>query len=200
MGATTGVFIVASSSKPQQIMALDRMVAASVKGTPYEGRVEMVGNRQASKGQLLSTLRYADSTDIVILAGHSGRSPDAATGGNFITNFNGKSQIVTGGEMAKWASDGSAPKAVIVASCCSNQIAGTINSATGSDTLGTSVRTVNTENQPGAVAAAGVVANGGTIDQAAAAANQYIKTNAGCGRNVGCDVNDPVRYEPNPKP
>jgi RHS repeat-associated protein len=198
-GRENTIFIIGSSSKPRQIGPMEQWLAPKVRGTPYEGRIETIGP-QASKGQLLSTLRRADSTDLVIVAGHSGRSPDAATGGNFITNFGGKTQTVTGAEMAKWANDGSAPRAVIVAACCSNQIAGTISSTAGSDTLGTSVRTVNGENQAGAVDAAATLANGGTIDEAAAAANQHMQTNAGCGRNPGCDVNAPVRYEPNPRP
>jgi hypothetical protein len=152
----------------------------------------------ASRGQMLATLRNADSSDIVIIAGHAGRSPDAARGGNVGTLFNGQTQITSGATMAQWANDGSAPKAVIVAGCCTNQVAQTITNVAGSETLGTDQRTINGENQPGAVAATGVLARGGTIQDAAAAANQHIKTDGRCGRNTGCDQKEPARFEANP--
>lgn len=111
-------------------------------------------------------------------------------GGNVGTLFNGQTQITSGATLAQWANDGSAPKAVIIAGCCSNQLAQTITNVAGSETLGTNQRTINGENQPGAVAAAGVLAHGGTIQDAAAAANQHIQTDGDCDRNTGCDPNN----------
>jgi hypothetical protein len=157
----------------------------------------MVGP-SATRGQLLGALRRADSSDIVIIASHAGRSQDAARGGNVTTTFNGQRQVTSGSTMAQWANDGSAPKAVIMAGCCSNQAAQTITNTAGSETLGTNQRTMNDENQAGAVAATGVLANGGTIQDAAAAANQHIKTDGDCGLNPGCDTNEPARFEANP--
>jgi hypothetical protein len=40
--------------------------------------------------------------------------------------------------------------------------------------------------------------DGGTIQDAAAAANQHIKTDGDCGRNTGCDPKQPARFEANP--
>lgn len=195
-GRKDKVFIVAAL-EAKYTMPMQRMLNAELRGTPYAGRVEVIGP-SASRGQMLATLRNADSSDIVIIASHGGRSPDAARGGNIGTLFNGQSQITSGATMAQWANDGSAPKAVILAGCCTNQTAQTITNTAGSETLGTNHRTINGENQPGAVVATGVLARGGTIQDAATAANQHIKTDGGCGRNTGCDPNQPVRYEANP--
>lgn len=67
-------------------------------------------------------------------------------GGNIGTLNNGQSQITSGATMAQWANDGSAPKAVILAGCCTNQVAQTIADTAGSATLGTNQRTINGEN------------------------------------------------------
>jgi hypothetical protein len=100
--------------------------------------------------------------------------------------------------MAGWANDGSAPKAVIVAGCCSNQISQTIAGATGTIALGTNQKTTNIESQTAAVDAAAVIANGGTAQDATNAANQQMKTDLNCGSNPGCDMNDKLRYEAAP--
>jgi hypothetical protein len=160
---------------------------AKVRGTKYEGRVELVGPK-ATKGNIYMTLRSADSSDIVILAGHSGQS-EPAGGGNFLTRFNNKKVITTGSEMADWMTrDGSAPKAVIFASCCSNQLADTM-AAAGSIGIGTTKTTLNVENQPGAIEAAAVIANGGTPQEAAAAATRHLKWRGECSGNPNCDIN-----------
>jgi hypothetical protein len=195
-GRKDKVFIVAAL-EAKYTMPMQRMLNSELKGTPYAGRVEVIGP-SASRGQMLLTLRNADSSDIVIIASHGGRSADAARGGNIGTLFNGQGQITSGATMAQWANDGSAPKAVILAGCCTNQVAQTITNTAGSETLGTNQRTINGENQPGAVAATGVLARGGTIQDAAAAANQHIKTDGNCGRNPGCDASQPARFEANP--
>ncbi|HKS23231.1 MAG TPA: RHS repeat-associated core domain-containing protein [Thermoanaerobaculia bacterium] len=143
------------------------MLAPRIVGTRYEGRVQVVGPG-ASAGMLRATITRADSTDIVIIASHAGQSADDARGGNLqMRGPNGQLQTVSGSQLASWANDGSAPKAVIIAGCCSNQVADTVHAATGADAIGTDKRTINTENQPGAIVAAGAIALGMDANTAA---------------------------------
>jgi hypothetical protein len=131
----------------------------------------------------------------------AGQSEDAAHGGNLqMRGPAGQLQTISGQTLASWANDGSAPKAVIIAGCCSNQLAGAINETAGSDAIGTNKRTINTENQPGAIIAAGAIAQGMDADTAARMGSQPLKTDAGCHENPRCSETDRVSYEANPRP
>ena len=66
-------FVVAAL-EAKYTLPMQRMLNTELNGTPYAGRVEVIGP-SASCGQMLLTLRNADSSDIVIIASHGGVRP-----------------------------------------------------------------------------------------------------------------------------
>lgn len=175
---------------------------AAVKGTRFEGHVNMIGP-MATRGMLQAWVGHADKTDMVGILIHSGGTKDwkPSLGGFMMTqaNLGDINKGISGTTLGNWASNGSAPGACMIGGCNSQQLAGTVSTASGTTGFGT-----NNAVNPGEVGMAvattlGAMAQGKSPQEAAAAGSAQFTTpptTAYChGSAPGCDPSSPAQVK-----
>jgi RHS repeat-associated protein len=176
---------------------------AAVVGTRFEGRVTVVGP-MANNNTILRIASRADSTDMVGMLIHAGRS--FSGDGNIMTQkavdasrSSGKLQgVMTGSTLAAAVNDKSPAGVCMIAGCSSDQIARTVNGAASVTTFGTTNYAGADQQGNALVAALGALANGATPEAAAQAASQQYTRKPDCGGAADCDPSRPATLEANP--
>jgi hypothetical protein len=177
---------------------------AAVVGTRFEGRVTVVGP-MANNNTILRIASRADSTDMVGILTHSGRS-SFSSDGNIMTQkavdasrSSGMLQgVMTGSTLAAAVNDKNPAGVCMIAGCSSDQVARTVNGAASVTTFGTTNHAGADQQGNALVATLGALANGATPEEAAQAGSAQYTRKPDCGGAADCDPSRPATLQANP--
>jgi RHS repeat-associated protein len=174
-----------------QLAALNRAVA----GTRFEGNVRVVGP-MANNAAMLRTIRGANSTDMVGLISHSGRS-SFHSNGNIFTQKKMDAAAVSGvlqgglqgNDLAAAVNPSNPVGACMLAGCSSDQAASSMMTNANVLTFGTTNHVNLTEVGNALVATLGALAQGATPEDAARAGSTSLTLKPDCAPSNDCDPN-----------
>ena len=182
---------------PAQLNALNRAVA----GTRFEGNIRVIGP-MASNEAILRTIRGADSTDMVGLIFHSGRSSFHPNGNIFTQkklDLSAKSGMIQGvlqgNDLAAAVNPKNPVGACVLAGCSSDQAALSMMTNANVLTFGTTNHTRLDELGNALVTILGEMAQGRSPQAAAGAASQHLTIKPDCRPSNDCDPTRPAQVQ-----